>query len=41
MGKEGAGGVAAFHSWILINWKELADNPRLRGNFDDMDNKTI
>ena len=40
-GDRGRGGAAAFHNGVLINWKELADNPRLKGNFGDMKNKTI
>lgn len=41
MAEDGGGGAAASHKWFLINWEELADDPRLQGHFGDMKNKTI
>lgn len=38
---DGGAGVAAFQNQVLINWKEPADDPRLKGNFGDLKNKTI
>lgn len=41
MAEDRAAAAAAFHNRVLINWKELAHDPRLKGNFGDLKNKII
>lgn len=40
VGGAGAGG-APFQNRVFTNWKEPADDPRLKGSFGDLKNKTI